>query len=426
MINEICGYIDDKKENILKDCSNIIKIPSISKNINDVKKCLDFALNLGKEYGFKVYKTKNSDVGVIEYGEGDETVGILVHVDVVDYGDINKWEKDPCSGFVDDENVWGRGAVDDKGPLIASLYAMRALKESGVDVNKKIQLIIGTQEEVEWSDMNNYIKEFKLPDYGFTPDGSFPIENREKGYADVELFFDRENFTNESVRIVEISSGDSVNTIPSKAEIIFEIINNFKQVLNEIEKISADKLEFVNDNTVKLTFYGISGHSSLPEKVDNVIYKMFKSICKFSYLPLDFKNMHDFIMKYVVDDFYGKRLGFYEQDPYYKGEYMGYTTITPTIVHSDVNKYVINLNMRTRFGTTKDSIIKTFSSTKKYKFNFTVSNYLDPLYIERDRKFLNEMASAYELISGYKNDFIIASGTSYAKAMPNIVSWGPI
>ena len=72
MINEICRYIDENKENILRDCSNIIKIPSVSNNTNDVRKCLNFALALGKEYGFNTYKTKKSDVGVIEYGEGDE------------------------------------------------------------------------------------------------------------------------------------------------------------------------------------------------------------------------------------------------------------------------------------------------------------------------------------------------------------------
>lgn len=426
MINEICRYIDENKENILRDCSNIIKIPSVSNNTSDVRECLDFVLALGKKYGFNTYKTKKSDVGVIEYGEGNETVGILVHVDVVNHGDMEKWEKDPYSGFVDNENIWGRGSMDDKGPLIASLYAMRSIKELGISINKKIQLIIGTQEEVEWDDMNNYLKEFKLPDYGFTPDGSFPIENREKGYADVKLFFNRENFTNESVNVVEIVSGESANTIPSKAEITFEITNNFTKVINEIKEIHADKLEFINDNIVKCTFYGISGHSSLPEKVNNVICEMFKNISNFSYLPLDFKSMIDFIVKYVVDDIYGKKLGFCVCDPYYNGEYMGYTTITPTVIYSDINKYVINLNMRTRFGTTKDSIIKIFSSVGKYKLNFSVLNYLDPLYVERDKKFLKEMARAYELISGYKNDFILANGTSYAKVMPNIVAWGPV
>ena len=76
-----------------------------------------------------------------------------------------------------------------KGPIISALYAMEAIRKLNIPVKKKIQLIIGTQEEVEWTDMYEYVKKYSLPDYGFTPDGQFPICNKEKGYADIVFKF---------------------------------------------------------------------------------------------------------------------------------------------------------------------------------------------------------------------------------------------
>ena len=106
---------------------------------------------------------------------------------MVPEGDREKWNTDPFELVLKDGHLYGRGVVDDKGPVIASLYAMKYLKDSGVQPDKKIMLIVGTREEIVWEDMDHFKEEFPLPDYGFSPDGAFPIYNRENGYMeDVE------------------------------------------------------------------------------------------------------------------------------------------------------------------------------------------------------------------------------------------------
>ena len=57
-------------------------------------------------------------------------LGILVHADVVPAGDVARWTHPPFGGELIDGAVWGRGSLDDKGPLVASLYAMAALKDA--------------------------------------------------------------------------------------------------------------------------------------------------------------------------------------------------------------------------------------------------------------------------------------------------------
>ena len=60
-----------------------------------------------------------------------------------------------CTGGKDGK-IYGRGTADDKGPAIAALYAMRAVKELGIPVKKNVRLILGTDEECGSSDIRHY------------------------------------------------------------------------------------------------------------------------------------------------------------------------------------------------------------------------------------------------------------------------------
>ena len=127
-------YIEDAKDEIIKETCNLINIPSVYKEDNsntpfgeDANKALEYTLNLGKKLGFK---TKNIDgyCGYIEFGEGKEIVGIIGHLDVVP-ADGN-WTYPPFTATINDGKIFGRGAIDDKGPVIASLYAMKAVMDT--------------------------------------------------------------------------------------------------------------------------------------------------------------------------------------------------------------------------------------------------------------------------------------------------------
>ncbi|HQC81868.1 MAG TPA: M20/M25/M40 family metallo-hydrolase, partial [Bacillota bacterium] len=172
-------YLDDNQERMIDDLYDFVRIPSVSDDFVQVRRALDFALELGRKLGFKAEPVLGGQVGVIEEGEGPETLGILSHVDVVPPGDLTIWKTPPFEPTIQNDALYGRGTLDDKGAIIASLYAMKAVKELGIPFKKKVQLILGTQEEVEWTDMQAYVQNFPLPDYGFTPDGEFPICNIE-------------------------------------------------------------------------------------------------------------------------------------------------------------------------------------------------------------------------------------------------------
>src|SRR5699024_3409781 len=181
-----------RKEDFMKDLKGVLQIKSVLDEENKteqaplgsgVKKALDYMLDLGGKDGFTV---KNVDhlAGHVEMGQGDELLGILGHVDVVPEGD--GWDMNPYAAEVKNGNVYARGASDDKGPTIAAYYAMKIVKQLGLPLNKRVRLIIGTDEESDWRCVERYFEKEEMPSMGFVPDADFPIIYAEKGIMDFD------------------------------------------------------------------------------------------------------------------------------------------------------------------------------------------------------------------------------------------------
>lgn len=392
--SRIQNIVESYRDDIITHITKLISFESLSENPNASKKALAYVLELGKNLGMKTGITPEGDAGFVEIGEGNLEVGILVHVDVVGIGDLDKWESPPFEGRIKEGYLFGRGVVDDKGPVIMSLYAMKAVLEEGTPIKKRIRLIIGTSEESSWTDIDNYKKEFALPDYGYSPDGEFPIYNIEKGYADVELLFKDDKLS----KVTNIDSGDSPNTIPGKATI----------------KYADGKIN---------EYIGRSVHSSEPWYGENAISLLAQGEIK------DIKIKDLSFLNFLVDNFgkdYGLSLGIDDGINSHKGVFVGKTVASPTIIKLTNEGLFLNINVRTKFGTKESMIYAAFQKLAKiYNFSFQIKEVLEPIMVNEKLPFLKQMNRIYEQ-SGRKGGFHVANGTSYAKAMENFVCWGPV
>ena len=243
---------DKKIEKFLEDLKELLKIDTVLIEQPEVKdapfgenlvKALDYMLDLGKREGF-ITKNVENVAGHIEYGEGDEVIGVLCHLDVVPTGD--GWTYPPFEPTIVDGKIYARGSMDDKGACISSLYALKAIKDSGVKLNKKIRLIFGTDEETGSRGIKRYLELEQMPDLGFSPDADYPIIYGEKGITSFDLVCDNIN-----EEIVEFTSGDRYNVVPEVATVVLK--NDYKEQYNSFLKENNYNGE-VKDN--KYIMYG--------------------------------------------------------------------------------------------------------------------------------------------------------------------------
>lgn len=391
MRNKIDGYIKANRNQIMEDILELIRIKSVNGQAAENEAALNLFLHKAENMGFQTMRTSTGDVGIVELGQGDETLGILVHMDVVGVGDTDKWTYPPFEGRIAKGFIWGRGVVDDKGPAVMCLYALKAIKELDIPLNKRVWLIVGTSEESEWTDIANFKKEFPVPDFGFSPDGDFPIFNKEKGYCDIQM-----RFTEPCIDILEkLDAGDSPNTIPSRAEL---------KIRNQ-------------DN---LIYHGIACHSSAPGIGVNAISKMAVEL---SYRT-EF-NFIRFLNDFLAKDYNGEKLGLDKKADTNLSPAQC-SIIVPTILKLEGDKVMLNVNVRSCAGVGREDVIAAFTrQKKKYNFEMELYDFLEPMSVDEKEAFLQVMAEVYEDY-GYDSSFQSALGTSYAKSMDHFVSFGPV
>ena len=249
------------KDEVVKEIQNAVRVKSVKEAPlpgmpfgEGPAKALDHFMNLAKKLGFKAEKFDNYAMH-IDMGEGKETLGILAHVDVVPEGD--NWTYPPYSGTIADGKIYGRGTLDDKGPAIISLFAMKAIADSGIKLNKKIRMILGADEESGSACLKYYFGELKMPypDIAFTPDSSFPVTYAEKGSVRVKI---KKKFS--TLKDVVIKGGNAFNSVPNEANGVIPV-----DMLGEVK--NKNKVEFVKEgNVYKVFSAGIPAHGAHPEK----------------------------------------------------------------------------------------------------------------------------------------------------------------
>ena len=146
--------IKEDRESLVEDIKRLVSINSVEGAPKEgmpfgegAAKALNCFLSMAEEMGFVVQNFDNY-AGHVDFGEGEEVVGILGHMDVVPCGD--GWVCDPFCPEVIDGKLYGRGVLDNKGPMAVCLHALKILKDMGVPLKKKVRLIIGANEETDW------------------------------------------------------------------------------------------------------------------------------------------------------------------------------------------------------------------------------------------------------------------------------------
>ena len=417
------------KEEIIKSTCQLIQIPSVHQESIDSNKpfgdeianVLEYILELGKKLGFK---TKNIDgyCGDIEFGEGKEMLGIIGHLDVVPEGE--GWKHKPFEAEIEDGKIYGRGAIDDKGPVIASLYAMKAIMDQ-VNVKKRVRLILGLNEERDWKCIEYYKKHEEWPQIGFSPDADFPCIYAEKGLLTVNL--KQQYKQNADIIITNIDCKENaINVVPKYCNIELKINSQKidKRELIEYARYQISKrgfeIEIEETENINIIAHGIASHAAHPESGRNAIS-----------MALIIAN--DIVQKYKIKvellekfsqligiQYYGENLGINIEDESGK--------LTLNVGNCKLEKDVleIGMNLRIPIKTSIDEIENKFKKLveESESLNLSFNGRKEPLYIPKDNKLVRILCETFSEVTGNNADPIAIGGATYARAFDNCISFG--
>jgi len=417
------------KDEIVASVQVALKIKSVGEDKKDgmpfgegIQKALEQCLELSETLGFKTVNLDNM-IGYAEYGEGDEMVAVLGHLDVVPEG--GGWTYPPYAAEIHDGKIYGRGATDDKGPTIGALYALKAIKDLRLPLKRRVQIMFGLNEETGSKCIAHYVaKGGEIPVAGFTPDAEYPIINGEKGIVTCKY---RRAFTQaKKLRLKSISGGIAVNVVPDYAEALLIIPESRAEEINvkakNSDRISTKKIsDERNENTVVIKASGVSAHGSTPEKGVNAISILLEFLHSLNFSG-DLGGFLDFTHNCIALDVNGEKLGIYSED-----EISGKFVFNLGVINGDENGISIEINMRYPVTHTYEEFIDIFKTKMNSgKMEEVYLHHKKSLYVSPETPFIKKLQKVYEEKTGDKADLLSIGGGTYAKSLDNVVAFGPI
>lgn len=425
-----------QKEDYLNDLITLVKIPSVRDDSQATpeyplgpapSQALKAFLEMAEQDGFRV-KNIDNVVGFAEWGEGDETLAILAHLDVLPAG--KGWETDPFDPVIKDGKIYGRGVLDDKGPGMAAYYALKYLKDQGVPFKQKVRFIVGTDEENDWTGMKRYFEVEPAPTYGFSPDAEFPLINGEKGQVSLLLDIDGGNEGDDVLK--HFDSGLRFNAVPRDAEAVIEV--------SDAEAVADAFTDFLDENPItgtfevtpegiKLSVVGKAAHGMEPEKGINAGTYLATFLKR-----LDIRghagDFIDFLASYLHLD---TRVNNF--DAVFATDKMGEMTMNAGILKFDDQKGGhVDMNFRYPAGITADEIMNRIQPVA-HQHNFKISRTQGevPHYVDPEDPIVATLMKAYidqtgdqtaqpEVVGGGTYGRMIERGVAFGALMPDTLN----
>ncbi|MBQ9388316.1 MAG: Sapep family Mn(2+)-dependent dipeptidase [Lachnospiraceae bacterium] len=422
--NDIDKWLEEKLPEMEKDLAELVKHNSIEAESapdapfgTEVEAALEDALKVAERLGFS---TRNEHYyGIADMGgtagEDGDFYAVLGHLDVVP-AVPRDWEHDPFSLTAEGDRLYGRGTMDDKGPMLAALYGAAALAKAGFEPDAFVRFIFGTNEETHMAGVKKYKEREKMPIGGFTPDADWPLVIGEKGICQFNVGRQWIDAEEKAFLILnKINAGTANNIVPAMAEARFEIGEGAELQFADSEDITV----VLDGEEIVITAYGTAAHGSAPEQGDNALTKLLRYIDRLDFSPAPAKAFVADLVRLTADDKTGKDMGLSGSDEY------SVTTVSPNILHMDRAGGTLTNDMRYRV-TDKPEKYKKLLAQLAERENVSVdySHVTAPLFADKTAPLVSSLLSAYRDVTGDMTEPLVIGGGTYAKVIPGMVAFG--
>lgn len=396
-------------EKYISDLRRLVRIPSVldesdpkfvfGKAINDA---LHEVVAIANELGFSTYIDPEGYYAYAEIGSG-EMFGVLGHLDVVAAGDLNKWDYPAFDVTQVGDRLYGRGTQDDKGPVLASMYALKSLLDEGYVLKKKVRFIFGTDEESLWRGIKRYEEKEEMPTAGFSPDSKFPLIYAEKGLLQLKL-------TCPNTSSLRVKGGDAFNAVPS-------IINyNGEHVSHVEETLKNLGFEYSIENGISVI--GKAMHAQVANEGVNAITRLFESLD-----GQTSSNAVKFVNSTFKHDAHATSI-FGEIEDEHSGKLM----FNLGMVDINEKEEVLCIDVRIPVTVSKDDIVnKLIAVAKEYGLEYAEYDWLRSIYVPIESELIQSLMASYQEVTGdLESKPVTSGGATYARAMDNCVAFGSV
>jgi succinyl-diaminopimelate desuccinylase len=389
----------------------LVRIPSVCEEGNGgypfgeaIDQALRKALQIAADLGFRVHYGDQGYYGYAEVGEGEEMLGILGHLDVVPPGKLEDWTHSPFDPVEIGGMLFGRGTQDDKGPMLAALFAVKALLDAGIQFHKRVRFIFGTDEETLWRCINRYKELEELPSFGFSPDSRFPLTYAEKGLLQLQL---------EGVNEIGITlrGGSAFNAVP---DAIVYTGERQDELAGKLDEVGFAFLRVEGGIEVS----GKAAHAMIPEEGINAIARLCLALHA---IGVESKAIR-FVAQEIGEDPNATRIfGDCQDDPSGKLKF--------NVGKIDLGA-VEQLSIDCRIPVTVDKeevVTKLITAASRYGLEYREFDWLAPIYLPLDHFMIETLMKVYR---NYSKDLasqpVASGGATYARAIDNCVAFGAL
>ena len=425
---QIKAYFDDNWFEMVRD---IARICSINSEKMPAKEGMPFGegpyqalmefTEMAKEKVFEGRLYDNA-VGSFDLGEGERQLDILAHLDVVPAGE--GWTvTDPFEVKLKEGRLYGRGTADDKGPAVVSLWAMKCVRDLGIDLSKRVRLVVGTDEECGSADLPHYYAVEPEAPMTFSPDAEYPVINIEKGSLHPVFSASWEEDKN-LPRVTYMKGSQKVNVLPGKAWAAVEgldkaVMETVAKKVTEKTKVSYELTE--EDGLVKIMAVGYGAHAASPEKGINALTGLIEYLCALPLAESEAVSKLRSLKKLLPHgDSAGRALGVAMED-----ELSGPLTLTFSMMDFTLTGFKAQFDSRCPICATNENMRDVaFEAFAKEGITMEKDDMNPPHHVPADSPLVKELLAVYEDYTGLKGEAIAIGGGTYVHHLKNGVAFG--
>lgn len=431
MKEQILEWLRAHQEEMLSDIGDLICINSEKMPAEPGKPygagpaaALELALLKAAAYGFSI-KNYDNYVGSVDFNDGARQLDILAHLDVVPVEPEGWTVTAPFTPLVKDGCLYGRGSADDKGPAIAALYAMRAVKELGIPLKKNVRLILGCDEECGSSDIAYYYEKEPEAPMTFSPDAEFPVINLEKGHYVADLTAGWDGIRQDGMAVKSIKCGTKFNVIPGECVVTLTELDEqtLEAAVSHAAQMEVSVLTEQAADGVVLHVTGKSGHAASPEAANNALTAALELLAD---MPLcgspETEAIRALAEMFPHGDYAGAAAGVKMSD-----EISGALTISLNMMTLDEHGVTASFDCRFPVCGNKENIADVLRAQgAQAGLMLSDSPMTQPHYVPEDTPFIRTLLHCYEMYKGRPGSCIAIGGGTYVHNLKNGVAFGPV